>query len=110
MVYSLAKAIHLGYEDYKDADPGAIGWAISLQQFDWVVPYHKAAIRYYKELGVWTPEHTVHNDRLIERQKVLGDAWQSLQALNIESDEEFESLWLQLRKQRLTAAGFDAVW
>jgi len=110
LVYSLAKAIHLGYDDYKDADPGAIGWAIHLQQFDWVVPFHSAAVKYYKELGVWKPEHSVHNDRLVERQKVLGDAWQALQSLDVESDEEFASLWLQLRKNKLSAAGFDPVW
>jgi TRAP transporter TAXI family solute receptor len=110
MVYSLAKAIHLGYEDFKDADPGAIGWALSLQQFDWVVPYHGAAVKYYKELGVWTTEHSVHNDKLIERQEVLGDAWQTLQDLNIEDDDEFASLWLQFRKLKLSAAGFDPIW
>ena len=75
-----------------------------------MVPYHKAAVRYYKELGVWSAAHTVHNDRLIERQNVLIEAWRVLQSLDISSDEEFESLWLQLRKQRLAAAGFDAVW
>ena len=110
LVYSLAKAIHLGYDDYKDADPGAIGWAMRLQQFDWVVPFHSAAIQYYKEVGVWKPAHSVHNDRLVQRQKVLGDAWQTLQSLDVESDEKFSTLWLQLREKKLTDAGFDPVW
>lgn len=110
IVYSLAKAIHLGYDDYKDADPGAIGWAIHLQQFDWVVPFHSAAIQYYQELGVWKPEHSLHNDRLIERQRILGDAWKALQSLDVDNDEEFATLWLQLREKKLTDAGFDPVW
>ena len=90
LVYSLAKAIHLGYDDFKDADPGAIGWAIHLQQFDWVVPFHDASIKYYQELGVWKPEHSVHNDKLVKRQEVLSEAWEALQSLDIEDDEEFD--------------------
>jgi hypothetical protein len=55
---------------------------------------------------------TVHNQRLIERQGVLQAAWQDMLGLGLDDDEDekFKNTWLQLRTQRLQAAGFDPVW
>ena len=39
-MHDLAKAIHIHYDDYKNADPGSIGWAMDRQNFQWVVPFH----------------------------------------------------------------------
>jgi len=40
LVYALTRAISENYDEYKDSDPGAIGWALERQVFQWVVPYH----------------------------------------------------------------------
>ena len=37
VVYSLVKAMAEGYDDFKDGAPGAKGWAISAQNFLWVM-------------------------------------------------------------------------
>ena len=50
VVHDLAKAIHIHYDDYKNADPGSIGWAMDRQNFQWVVPFH-GRIRYFKSMG-----------------------------------------------------------
>jgi TRAP transporter TAXI family solute receptor len=110
IVYALVKAIDEGYPRFKDADPGSIGWALELQQFDWVVPFHEGAVSYFKDQGVWLDEHSLHNNRLIERQTVLRSAWDALSTLEVEDVDTFKQLWLQLRSKKLLAAGFDPIW
>lgn len=107
LVHDLAKAIHLHYEEYKNADPGSIGWAIGRQNFQWVVPFHQGAVRYFKAIGVWSDADDAHNTRLIQRQTVLATAWQAHQA---EKPDEFSAAWMVRRAAALDAAGFDPIW
>ena len=110
LVYALTKALNENYDDYKDSDPGAIGWALERQVFDWVVPYHEGAVNYWREIGVWTDEIEEHNRELIRRQEVLAAAWSEVTSQNIRNPEEFQTAWMQVRAQHLDAAGFDPVW
>lgn len=107
LVHDLAKAIHLHYEEYKNADPGSIGWAIGRQNFQWVVPFHQGAVRYFKAIGVWSDADDAHNTRLIQRQTVLATAWQAHQA---ENPDDFSAAWMVRRAAALDAAGFDPIW
>jgi TRAP transporter TAXI family solute receptor len=107
IVHDLAKAIHLHYDDYKNADPGSIGWAMERQNFRWVVPFHAGSIRYLKSIGVWTEQDQSHNDSLIRRQVVLAAAWQQQQA---ENPDDYEEAWMRRRAAALTTAGFDPIW
>ena len=110
LVYSLVRVIHENYDDYKDADPGSIGWALERQVFNWVVPYHEGAVNYWREIGVWTDELDAHNQTLVRRQEVLLSAWAEIDERRIRDDDEFVAAWQQLRAERLEAAGFDPVW
>tara|TARA_B110000914_G_scaffold164880_1_gene145395 strand:+ start:82 stop:549 length:468 start_codon:yes stop_codon:yes gene_type:complete len=109
-VYSLTRVINENYDEFKDADPGAIGWAIESQVFDWVVPYHDGAVNYWREVGVWTDEIEAHNQALIQRQEVLAAAWTEMEARGIRDKDAFVESWQELRAERLEAAGFDPVW
>ncbi|MEO8248400.1 MAG: TAXI family TRAP transporter solute-binding subunit [Burkholderiales bacterium] len=109
LVYAMTKAMVETYPDYKDSAPGNIGWALDRQNFAWVIPFHEGAIKYFKEKGVWTPEFQAHNDKLIERQKVLEEAWKSVQAKNIDDDKAFEQAWMKARAEALKKAGFSVV-
>lgn len=108
-VYAMTKAMVDVFDDYKDAAPGNVGWAVERQNFAWVIPYHDGAIRYWKERGLWKPEHQAHNDKLITRQKVLAEAWKSVQAANIADEKAFEQTWMKARAEALKKAGFDPV-
>jgi TRAP transporter TAXI family solute receptor len=110
VVHDLAHVIHRHYDDFKNADPGAIGWAMDRQLFDWVVPYHAGAVRYFREIGVWNEAREAHNQRLLQRQRVLADAWREVEGRDIPSDEAFTDAWLAARTKALVAAGFDPVW
>ena len=107
LVFDLARAIDVHYDDYKNADPGSIGWAMDRQNFQWVVPFHEGSVRYFQSIGVWSDEAQAHNQRLIERQDVLAQAWQAHKA---EDPDDFTEVWMSRRAEALTAAGFDPIW
>ena len=107
-VYSLTRALVEEYDNYKKAEPAAAGWALSNQIFDWVVPYHDGAIAYFKEIGKWTAAHQAHNDKLIERQKVLAQAWAGMDK-KLEGDA-FKNKWMAVRAAALKKAGFEPIW
>jgi len=97
------------FPDYKDAAPGNSGWAKDRQNFAWVIPYHDGAIKYWKEAGLWKPEHQAHNDKLIQRQKVMMDAWDALKKNAPADKDAFDKAWMKARADALTKAGMDPV-
>lgn len=110
-VYNLIKALHTNYDDYKDAAPGAAGYALENQNLKWVVPLHDGVIKYYRELGIWTDEMQAHQDMLVKRQEVLADAWTAFMTSNPPRDEEaFREAWMAARAAALEAAGMNPVF
>ena len=110
LVRALTQAIHENYDDFKDSDPGAIGWELDRQVFQWVVPYHDGAVQYWREIGIWTDELEQHNNSLVARQEVLAGAWSEFIQEEIDDQQEFVEAWERLRAQRLEEAGFNPVW
>ena len=110
LVRALTQAIHENYDDFKDSDPGAIGWALDRQVFQWVVPYHDGAVQYWREIGIWTDELEQHNNSLVERQEVLAGAWSEFIQEEIDDQQEFVEAWGRFRALRLEEAGFNPVW
>jgi len=103
--YALAKAMVEHYDDFKNNAPGAKGWSIRAQQFQWVIPYHEGAIRYFKEAGKWTAAAQAHNDALVKRQAVLAAAWRKFKPANGGlGDAAFKKSWLAARTEALAAA------
>lgn len=108
LVYNMTKAMFTFYDDYKAAAPGNNGWELKRQVFDWVVPFHEGAIRYYKEINVWKPEYQAHNDKLIKRQDTLAQAWMAAGRGAPSDEAAFARHWRQARLAGLKAGGFDA--
>ena len=109
MVYAMTKAMVELFPDYKDAAPGNGGWDIKRQVFDWVVPVHEGAIRYFKEIKVWKPDYDKANDALIARQKVLADAWAAHSKASHADDAAFNKAWQKARAEALTKAKMEPV-
>tara|TARA_B100000029_G_scaffold334693_1_gene326802 strand:+ start:1948 stop:2760 length:813 start_codon:yes stop_codon:yes gene_type:complete len=109
MAYDLARLIHINYEEFKDAHSSGVGFAMERQVFDWIVPYHDGAVQYFREIGVWTEEHQVHNDGLVARQDALSLAWNEFLKKDI-PEETFYEEWMQARFVALSEAGMDTVW
>ena len=109
LVYNMTKAMVETFDMYKGAAPGNSGWAVDRQNFAWVIPFHDGAIRLWKELGKWQPAHQAHNDKLIQRQKVLAAAWAEVKKGSHADDKAFVTVWQKRRAAALTQAGFDPV-
>lgn len=110
-VYSLVKAMVEGYDDYKGGAPGAKGWALESQNFEWVLPLHEGAIRYFKERGVWTDAAQKNTDDLIARQGAIADAWTAFTAASPPKDKvAFKTAWMAARAKSLEGAGLDPIF
>jgi len=109
LTYNMTRAMVETFDLYKSAAPGNAGWAVDRQNFAWVIPYHDGAIRYWKELGKWTPADQAHNDKLLARQKALADAWGQVKKRSHADDKAFTADWQKTRAAVLTKAGFDPV-
>jgi len=58
-------------------------------------------------IGTWTADAQSHNDKLIARQKTLGDAWNSLKG---EEPSDWAAAWDKKRREALAAGGFEVVF
>ncbi|WP_420392174.1 TAXI family TRAP transporter solute-binding subunit [Acuticoccus sp.] len=104
LVYNMTKAMVELHPEYSGKVPGIDGWNLEFQDFQWVMPYHDGAIRYYKEAGVWSDEAQAHNDNLVARQETLMAAWEDLKAAN---PDDWESAWSEARREALEEGGFE---
>jgi len=109
LVYQLTKAVVTLFPQYKGKAPGIDGWALANQSFKWAVPYHKGAVRYFKEAGVWTDDFEKHNNELIKRQDVLASAWKEFLSKDVE-DSAFKVEWTKFRASKLTEAGMQPIY
>lgn len=106
LVYNLVKVMHEQFDDYKDAAPGAGGWLMERQKFESAfIPYHPAAIRYFREIGVWNDAAQENQEANLFRQQLLHDAWQTYKATAPNTPGEYEQGWFAAREKALADAG-----
>jgi len=104
-VYSITKAMIVGYDAYKDAAPGSSGLAADRQTKNWVVPVHPGAAKALKEAGQWSDAQEAHNKGLLKRQEVLAAAWADYGKSSPPSDDKaFLDGWLKARAAALAKA------
>jgi TRAP transporter TAXI family solute receptor len=104
-VYSITKAMIVGYDAYKDSAPGSSGLAADRQTKNWVVPVHPGAAKALKEAGQWTDAQEAHNKELLKRQDVLAAAWTTYGKSSPPSDDKaFLDGWMKARAAALAKA------
>ena len=109
LAYSITKAMVDSYDGYKNGAPGTSGLDVKQQTTQWVIPIHPGAVKVYKASGKWTAADEAHNNKLLERQKVLAAAWADLQKATPPSDPPaFRKAWLDARRAALGKAGIEA--
>lgn len=110
IAHGLIKALQDHYDDYKDAAPGAMGYALEYQDLTWVIPFHDAVVEYYEEIGVWTEEMQAHQEALVDRQDLLLSTWEAFVADAPSDEDAFREAWMEARATALRDAGFDPVF
>ncbi len=109
LVYNMTRAMVELFDHYDGKAPGIGGWAPDKQDFEWVVPFHEGAIRYWKEAGVWSDAAQANNDKLISRQQALATAWKALDAKGV-ADDAWAEAWADARRKALADGGFQVVF
>lgn len=106
LVYNLVKVMHERFDDYKLAAPGANGWLMARQKFESAfIPYHPAAVRYFKEIGVWSEAAETNQQANLYRQQVLQEAWIDYRDTAPDDPQLFETGWHNAREQALASKG-----
>ncbi len=112
-VHAIAAELVKRHGEYRSAAPGNTGWEAKRQPLAWAIPWHEGAVRMFREQGLWKAEHQAHQERLIERQRVLSLAWESLRRSATappEREPVDEATWLKVRAEALQKAGLDTLW
>jgi TRAP transporter TAXI family solute receptor len=109
LAYNMTRAMVELFDDYKAGAPGNNGWDVRRQVFDWVIPVHDGAIKYFREKGLWSAKLDAHNAGLLKRQEVLASAWAAHKAKAPADEKDFAKSWMKARSEALAAAGLDPV-
>ena len=67
LVYRLTRGIWNGYDIYSPKHPSLKAWTQegALKTDHFLAPYHPGAIKFFKEVGVWTAKHEAYQQKLL---------------------------------------------
>lgn len=106
--YALTKAVVETFDLYKDVNKVAKRWAVDkagTPPMD--AAMHEGAIRYFKEIGQWTPEHQAWQDGMLKRHASLKAAWDKLMAKTPNASSldipGMQKLWYPVRAEVLAS-------
>jgi len=100
-VYAFIKALDETYDMYKDGTAAMDRWTLEKSGKPAIdIPFHEGAVRYLKEIGVWTEEDESWNQTRIERLNALTEAWETFSAENGDMEEAaFAEGWMARRQE-----------
>jgi hypothetical protein len=102
LVFQVTKALDQGFNLYKDAYPAMANWERSKAIVPGLpVPFHKGAMRYFKEIGLWNQKFEEVQKARLERQEKLAAAWASAVSEAKQKQvktADFPAFWLKKRE------------
>ena len=106
-VYALMQAIHGTFDTYKGVNATMPRWAMNqagTPPMD--AAFHPGAIRFLRELNLWTAESQAWQDATLRRNNLLREAWAQFLpgARNLEG-EAFANAWAERRRAALATLG-----
>lgn len=100
-VYTFIKALDETFDLYKDGTATMDRWALAKSGKPAIdIPFHEGAVRYLKEIGVWTEEDEAWNQKRIARLEAMTAAWGAFKSENEGlSSEEYAAGWMERRQE-----------
>ena len=100
-VYAFIKALDETFDMYKDGTATMSRWALERSGKPAIdIPFHQGAVRYLKEIGVWTDEDQAWNEKRQARMDAMTEAWESFLSENGGlSEAEFAEAWMARRSE-----------
>ena len=102
IAYAMLKSIDLSFDLYKTCNAVMPSWqlkkAVNLESM--IVPYHAGAVRYLKEVKLWTKEMDKKQQKLINEQNRLKKAWDEALAEATSKgmkEQDFADFWAKKR-------------
>lgn len=100
-VAALVRGIAEHFEDFRDATPDADKFAPDTVLLEpMVVPFHQASVNYFREIGRWTDRHQARQDALLEREKLLVEAWPGFWDEH-SGDDDIARRWKEFKRENL---------
>lgn len=77
LVYKLTRGIWNGYDIYSPMHPSLKAWTQegALQNDHFMAPYHPGAVKFFKEVGVWTAQNEKVQQDLLKKESARMKAW-----------------------------------
>lgn len=101
-VYNFTKAMVETFDLYKNAVAGMEQWEVNLSGHNPAdAPFHEGAIKYLKEIGVWTEEDQKLNDEKLAHLQKVKRAWDEFLVEAKQKDlkgEEFRNEWMKIHQ------------
>lgn len=69
--YTIVKALYEHLDEFHAVHDTCKGFKLENAMNEMLVPFHPGAIRYYKEMGVWTAQHEAKQKELLAKEKEL---------------------------------------
>ena len=106
--YALTKAVVETFDLYKDVNKVAKRWDVKLAGTPPMdAAMHDGAIRYFKEIGIWSDEHQAWQDGMLKRHAALKKAWDQLLAKTPNASSldipAMQKLWYPVRTATLAS-------
>ena len=104
-VYAFIKALDETFELYKNGTAIMYRWALDKSGRPAIdVPFHEGAVRYLREIGVWTDADEAWNVKRTARMDALVGAWTEFLGANSGlAEEDFSKAWMARRAEVLAA-------
>lgn len=100
-VYAFIKALDETFAMYKDGTAAMSRWTLERSGKPAIdIPFHEGAVRYLKEIGLWTDEDQAWNEKRQARMDAMTEAWESFLSENGGlSEAEFAEAWMARRSE-----------
>lgn len=100
-VYAFIKALDESFDLYKDGTATMGRWALDQAGKPAMdVPFHDGAVRYLREIGIWTDEDEAWNVKRTARMDALVAAWDAFHEANSGmADAEYADAWMARRAE-----------